>query len=402
MGSRLLAGCLALLLFLTLIGAGVLYFLQYQQKLAVDQAHTRALDLYYQTKRPTDSPLDMDKRAEAVRIWRNEVIPKGGKKPFVAEALYTVAKEIQEADPETSRDYYKRIVDEFPESDRHGEATARLAEFRIRTDPEQAKNLYSQVLDASGDLALTAEALWGMAQLEDDPNGTPSPEVREKYQNIIVKYPNTEAAGKARKRLDVVNRHLIFEDPNPNEFKQMHTVNRGEVLMKIANLYECTVYIIEMLNNVTATSLRPSQQLLVPSWGKVFAVVDKSDYQLRIFKESDKKFLIQYRVAIGEKEWKTREGEYIITNKQFHPPWPDPKTGKLLKYDDPEYPLGERWMGLSPPNNPSSRTGLGIHGTNEPESIGTSSSAGCVRMTNEDVIQAFAVLREKSRVIIQP
>jgi lipoprotein-anchoring transpeptidase ErfK/SrfK len=401
MGSRLLAGCLALLLFLTLIGAGVLYFLQYQQRLAVDQAHTKALELYYQTKRPKDTELDPQKRAEAIRIWREEVIPKGGSKPFVAEALYIVAKDIKDSEPDTARDYFQRIVDQFPQSDRHGEATTRLAEFRIRSDPEQARNLYSQVLSTTGDAALTAEALWGMTRLEDNQETLPPPEVRAKYQELVVKYPDSEGAGKARERLDTINRQLIFEDHNPNEFKITHTVNRGEVLMKIANQYECTVYILEILNGIRATSLRPNQQLLVPSWGKVYAIVDKSDYQLRVFREADKNFLIQYKVSIGEKEWKTRQGEYIITNKQFHPPWPDPKTGKMVKYGDPEYPLGERWMGLSPPNNPGSRTGLGIHGTNQPETIGTSSSAGCIRLTNENVIEAFAILREKSKVTIQ-
>ncbi len=401
MGSRLLAGCLALLLCLTLIGAGVLYFLQYQQRQAVTLAHAKALELYFQTKRPKDAGIDPQKRTEAIRLWRAEVIPKGGRKPFVAEALYQVAKEIEESEPDTARAYYQRIMDEFPESDRHGEATAKLAESRIRTDPDQAKNLYSQVLSATGDTNLTAEAMWGMARLEDNPDDLPSPEVREKFQEIIVKYPDSPAAGKARERLNVVNRRLIFEDSSPNEFKAIHTISPGEVLMKIANQYLCTVYIIEMLNGVTAKTLRPNQNILVPTWNRVYAVVDKSDYQLRIFRESDKHFLLQYKVGIGEKEWKTRHGEYIITNKQFHPPWPDPKTGKMVKYGEPEYPLGERWMGLSPPNNPGSRTGLGIHGTNQPETIGTSSSAGCVRLTNEDVIEAFAILREKSRVVIQ-
>ncbi len=35
------------------------------------------------------------------------------------------------------------------------------------------------------------------------------------------------------------------------------------------------------------------------------------------------------------------------------------------------------------------------------ETIGTAASAGCVRMTHEDVIEAFSVLRLKSRVMIQ-
>ncbi|MCA9429156.1 MAG: L,D-transpeptidase, partial [Candidatus Omnitrophica bacterium] len=136
-------------------------------------------------------------------------------------------------------------------------------------------------------------------------------------------------------------------------------------------------------------------------WGKVYVVVDKSDYELRIFREEDNSFLLQYPIGIGKMEWRTKEGEYMVSNKAMHPPWPDPETGRILKYEDPEYPLGERWLGLSPPGQPSVRTGLGIHGTNEPDTIGTSSSAGCVRLRNEDVIEAFAIIRQNSRVMIQ-
>lgn len=402
MASRLLAGCLALMLFLTLIGAGVLYFIQYQQKLSVEQADVRALELYHQTKRPKDAPIDPEKRAEAIRVWRNEVIPKGGKKPFVGEALYLVAKEIEETDPETARDFYQRLMNEFPESDRHGEATAKLAGFRVNTNPEEAKNLYAQVLETTGDAELQADAMWGMIRLEDNnPDAVPSPELRAKMQEIVVKYPNSEAASKIRKRLDQINRQLIFTDGNPNEFKEVYIIQKGDVLMKVANAYETTIYIIESINGISSKSLRLNQQILVPKWGKVYGVVDKSEYELRIYRESDKNFLIQYPIGIGALEWKTKAGEYVISTKEIHPPWPDPETGKLIKYGEEGYPLGERWMGLSPAGNPGARTGLGIHGTNEPETIGTSSSAGCVRMRDEDVLEAYAVLRQHSRVIIQ-
>jgi lipoprotein-anchoring transpeptidase ErfK/SrfK len=39
----------------------------------------------------------------------------------------------------------------------------------------------------------------------------------------------------------------------------------------------------------------------------------------------------------------------------------------------PGNPVGTRWMGLN-------RAGYGIHGTNEPKSIGKAASHGCIRM----------------------
>lgn len=401
MGSRFLAGCLAFLLFLVLVGACVLYFLQYQQKLEVEEAHKRALSLYHQPSRSDKESIDPEKQAHALAIWRNEVIPKGGDAGVVSEALFLVAEEILEEDPEAARNYYQRLRDQFPDSARRNAATARLAEFEIRSNPKAAQALYGEVLNTTAGADLKAAALLGLTQMEDDADGYPPPDIRERYQKIIREYPDTTAAATARERMNRINRTLIFEERSPNEFKKIYIIQRGDILMKIANEYLTTVYLLEDLNGIRATRIHPNQSILVPTWGKVYAVVDKSEYLLMVFREEDSSFLIQYEVGIGELEWKTKAGEYMISNKEIHPPWPDPETGRLLQYEDPSYPLGERWLGLSPPGRPKTRTGLGIHGTNEPETIGTSSSAGCVRLRNEDVVEAFGVLRLKSRVVIQ-
>lgn len=58
----------------------------------------------------------------------------------------------------------------------------------------------------------------------------------------------------------------------------------------------------------------------------------------------------------------TPTGEYTIINKQ----------------PNPGGPYGTMWMGLSRPH-------YGIHGTNNPSSIGKNVSKGCIRMYNKDV-----------------
>ena len=49
-------------------------------------------------------------------------------------------------------------------------------------------------------------------------------------------------------------------------------------------------------------------------------------------------------------------------------------------------PLGTRWLGLS-------RKGYGIHGTNQPRSIGWRASHGCIRMRNPDIEELFELVR---------
>ncbi|MEN6328132.1 MAG: peptidoglycan-binding protein, partial [Syntrophomonas sp.] len=75
-----------------------------------------------------------------------------------------------------------------------------------------------------------------------------------------------------------------------------------------------------------------------------------------------------YPVAVGKKQTPTPLGNWVIVQKAVNPGGP----------------FGVRWMRLSVPWG-----GYGIHGTNNPRSIGKAVSHGCVRMYNEDVIEVY-------------
>lgn len=75
-----------------------------------------------------------------------------------------------------------------------------------------------------------------------------------------------------------------------------------------------------------------------------------------------------YPVAVGKSSTLTPKGSFKIVRK-------------LMK---PGGPYGARFLGLNIP-----RGGYGIHGTNDPSSIGKSISHGCIRMYNKDVIALY-------------
>lgn len=75
-----------------------------------------------------------------------------------------------------------------------------------------------------------------------------------------------------------------------------------------------------------------------------------------------------FPVAVGKPQTPTPLGDWKIVFKALNPGGP----------------FGARWMRLSIPFG-----GYGIHGTNNPPSIGTAASHGCVRMFNEDVIKLY-------------
>lgn len=84
-----------------------------------------------------------------------------------------------------------------------------------------------------------------------------------------------------------------------------------------------------------------------------------------------------YRVATGRTSGLTPEGTFTVTFKTTYPGW------KNIPGGDPKNPLGTRWIGIQV-NGDRGRT-YGIHGTNNPSSIGTHASSGCVRMHNSNV-----------------
>jgi lipoprotein-anchoring transpeptidase ErfK/SrfK len=57
-------------------------------------------------------------------------------------------------------------------------------------------------------------------------------------------------------------------------------------------------------------------------------------------------------------------------------------------------PLGARAMYLA-------GTLYRIHGSNEPETIGQAVSSGCIRMTNDDVVDLYSRTRVGTRVVVQ-
>ncbi|MHB8105848.1 MAG: L,D-transpeptidase [Candidatus Cryosericum sp.] len=81
----------------------------------------------------------------------------------------------------------------------------------------------------------------------------------------------------------------------------------------------------------------------------------------------------------------TPVGTYKVTDKQPNPTWH--WEGKIYApyVQDKANGLGVRWIGISLPS-------YGLHGTNEPFSIGKDTSHGCIRHENADVTKAFPMI----------
>ena len=110
---------------------------------------------------------------------------------------------------------------------------------------------------------------------------------------------------------------------------------------------------------------------------------------------------MRYGIGVG-REGFTWSGVQQITKKAEWPDWtPPPEMIQRQPYlprfvaGGPGNPLGARAMYLG-------GTVYRIHGTNNPMSIGTRVSSGCIRLTNDDVTDLYSRVGLGTKVIVLP
>ena len=126
-------------------------------------------------------------------------------------------------------------------------------------------------------------------------------------------------------------------------------------------------------------------------------VVKTAERRLYLVLEDGK--AMRYGVGVGRKGF-TWSGTHSITLKREWPDWRPPTAMLRRRPDLPRYmrggianPLGARAMYIGD-------TEFRIHGSNEPWSIGTAVSSGCIRLTNADVIDLYKRVQVGAKVVV--
>jgi L,D-transpeptidase catalytic domain len=110
-------------------------------------------------------------------------------------------------------------------------------------------------------------------------------------------------------------------------------------------------------------------------------VVSLEDRKLALVEDGQVKKI--YTVAVGKPSTPSPEGSFTIERRVANPVYQH--NGKTVA-PGPGNPVGSRWMGLS-------KAGYGIHGTNEPRSIGKAASHGCIRMAQSDLEEFYGLVK---------
>ncbi len=110
---------------------------------------------------------------------------------------------------------------------------------------------------------------------------------------------------------------------------------------------------------------------------------------------------LRYGVGVG-REGFTWSGAERVTKMAEWPDWNPPEEMIVRQPYLPRFmaggetnPLGARALYLG-------QTVYRIHGTNQPSTIGTVVSSGCIRLTNEDVMDLYGRIKVGTRVVVLP
>jgi hypothetical protein len=150
------------------------------------------------------------------------------------------------------------------------------------------------------------------------------------------------------------------------------------ILSRLAMAAMIVIFLAVQVLAQGTTNPVPAQQST--SATKRVIIVSLEDRKLALVEDGQVKRV--YSVAVGKPSTPSPAGTFTIERRVANPTYHH--NGKTV-LPGPGNPVGTRWMGLS-------KQGYGIHGTNEPKSIGKAASHGCIRMARADLEEFYELV----------
>jgi LysM repeat protein len=178
-----------------------------------------------------------------------------------------------------------------------------------------------------------------------------------------------------------------------DELCDNYSVEPGDQLRIIGEQHKVPFEILMQINNIRrAENLQAGQTIKIVN-GPFHAKVYRSTFTMDLYLQNT--FVQSFPVGLGKPGMETPTGLWRVKpgGKLEKPIWTDPITGKTYHPEDPDYPLGSRWIALEGLTGAAKgRDGFAIHGTHQPEQLGSAGSQGCIRMENGEAILVYNLL----------
>ncbi|UCE99221.1 MAG: L,D-transpeptidase family protein [Planctomycetota bacterium] len=176
-------------------------------------------------------------------------------------------------------------------------------------------------------------------------------------------------------------------------FCSAHQVRPGELLSTIGKQFKVPYEILVEINNISRPKALRASETIKAIKGPFHTRIYRSTFTMDLYLQNT--FVRSFPVGLGKPGMETPTGLWAVkdSGKLIKPTWTDPMSGRRYESDDPDYPLGSRWIGLEGLKGDAvGRTGFAIHGTKDTKEIGTASSQGCIRLYDADAILVYNLL----------
>ncbi len=171
-----------------------------------------------------------------------------------------------------------------------------------------------------------------------------------------------------------------------------YKVQPGDQLRIIGDKHKVPYEFLMAINKINdPRSLKAGETIKIVN-GPFNAKVYRSTFTLDVYLQNT--YVRSFKVGLGVTGSETPTGLWRVAagGKLIEPEWTDP-SGNTYHPTDPDYPLGSRWIALEGLEGAAKgRQGFAIHGTHQPESLGTASSQGCIRLENGNAILVYNML----------
>ncbi len=270
-------------------------------------------------------------------------------------------------------------------------AAAPVSQAKVRPAGDSNTGMPAAISEPNKTAGLIAEA---MACINANP-----PKIIEARDrlNEVLAMPTINAQQKTsvKERLSeladkwLFSRTIFPEDGLCGSYK----VQPGDILSTIGRQFKVPYEILMEINSIRRPETLQAGQTIKIINGPFHARVYRSTFTMDLYLQST--FVRSFPVGLGKPGMETPTGLWLARpdGKLISPTWTDPVTGKTYQAEDPDYPLGSRWIGLEGiEGNAKGKNGFAIHGTKDPNQIGTASSQGCIRLHNGNAILMYNLL----------
>jgi len=172
-----------------------------------------------------------------------------------------------------------------------------------------------------------------------------------------------------------------------------YKVQPGDLLSAIGKRFNVPYELLMKINKISRPEALRSGEVIKIVNGPFHARVSRSGFTMDLFLKNT--FVCSFPVGLGKPGMETPTGLWSVKTdgKMIKPIWTDPITGRTYHPDAPDYPLGTRWIALDGIGGTAvGRQGFAIHGTKDPNQIGSPTSQGCIRLHNENAEFVYDLL----------